>query len=187
MNAKIHYCHPGYVPSASKTFLVAFSEDVSLPSVKFKILDSDSREVYKGETEKISRCAYTGECLYKGFFTAVTAPGRYQIVLEDFDVKSHFFEVSDEWLVRELKANIKSFYYQRSGVELPERLAGIWARPAAHLDDKLEFHPTMERAGLWNAHGGWYDAGDYGKYIVNGGVSVATLMLGCELMQAHSQ
>jgi endoglucanase len=70
---------------------------------------------------------------------------------------------------------------------LPERLAGIWARPAAHLDDKLEFHPTMERAGLWNAHGGWYDAGDYGKYIVNGGVSVATLMLGCELMQMHSQ
>ena len=63
MNAKIHYCHPGYVPSASKTFLVAFSEDVSLPSVKFKILDSDSREVYKGETEKFSRCAYTGECL----------------------------------------------------------------------------------------------------------------------------
>ena len=187
MNAKIHYCHPGYAPAASKTFLVAFSEDISLPSVKFKILDGDSREVYKGETEKICRCAYTGEFLYKGFFTAVTAPGRYQIVLDDFDVKSHWFEVSDEWLVRELKANIKSFYYQRSGVELPERLAGIWARPAAHLDDKLEFHPTMERAGLWNAHGGWYDAGDYGKYIVNGGVSVATLMLGCELMQTHSQ
>lgn len=187
MNAKIHYCHPGYVPSLAKTFLVAFAEDPSLPSVKFKILDRDSRVVYEGETEKAFRCEYTGEFLYKGFFTAVTAPGRYQIALPDFDVKSHSFEVSDEWVLRELKSNIKSFYYQRSGVELPERLAGIWTRPAAHLDDKLEFHPTMERAGLWNAHGGWYDAGDYGKYIVNGGVSVATLMLGCELMQAHSQ
>ena len=66
-------------------------------------------------------------------------------------------------------------------MELPEQFAGAWARPAAHIDDKLEFHPTMNRAGLWNAHGGWYDAGDYGKYIVNGGVSVATLMLACEL------
>ena len=71
MDAKIHYCHPGYVPSAPKTFLVAFSEDPALQSVKFKILDGDSREVYKGETEKSFRCAYTGEYLYKGFFTAL--------------------------------------------------------------------------------------------------------------------
>ncbi|WP_290761805.1 glycoside hydrolase family 9 protein [Fibrobacter sp. UBA4297] len=187
MDAKIHYCHPGYVPSVSKTFLVAFSEDVTLPSVKFKILDSEKHAVYEGLAEKLQCCEYSGETLFKGDFSTVKTPGRYQIALADFDVKSRLFEVSDEWLVRELKANIKSFYYQRSGVELPERLAGRWARPAAHLDSALEFHPSMERAGLWNAHGGWYDAGDYGKYIVNGGVSVATLMLGCELMQAHSQ
>lgn len=187
MDVKIHYCHPGYAPAKNKTFLVAFSEDASVPSVKFKIVDCGAQVVYEGVAEKISHCDYTGEFLYKGDFSAVTTPGRYQIVLDDFSVKSHLFDVSDEWVVRELKANIKSFYYQRSGVELPERFAGVWARPAAHLDGAIEFHPTMNRAGLWNAHGGWYDAGDYGKYIVNGGVSVATLMLGCELMQSHSQ
>ena len=185
MDAKIHYCHPGYVPSGAKSFLVAFSEASSLPSVKFNILDSENRVVYEGLAENLQRCEYTGETLFKGDFSAVKTPGRYQIALVDFDAKSHLFEVSDEWMNRELKANIKSFYYQRSGVELPERLAGVWARPAAHLDSALEFHPTMERAGLWNAHGGWYDAGDYGKYIVNGGVSVATLMLGCELKKPN--
>ena len=180
MDAKIHYCHPGYVPSGAKSFLVAFSEGSSLPSVKFNILDSEKRVVYEGLAENLQRCEYTGETLFKGDFSAVKTPGCYQIALVDFDAKSHLFEVSDEWMNRELKANIKSFYYQRSGVELPERLAGVWARPAAHLDSALEFHPTMERAGLWNAHGGWYDAGDYGKYIVNGGVSVATLLLAAE-------
>ena len=181
MNATIHYCHPGYTPADTKIFLIGFSENPSFLLVKFKILDSSSKVVYEGIAEKFRYCEYTCEILYKGDFSAVTEPGQYRISLTDFDAESHLFEISDDWLSREVRANIKSFYYQRSGVDLPEQFAGVWARPAAHLDDKLEFHPTMNRAGFWNAHGGWYDAGDYGKYIVNGGVSVATLMLACEL------
>lgn len=181
MDAKLHYCLPGYALSSSKTFLIAFDEATSFAEVKFKILDASSKCVFEGAAKKICRCDYTGEFLFRGDFSAVTAPGQYRIVLEDFNVTSHVFDISNEWLARETKANIKSFYYQRSGVELPAKFAGAWARPAAHLDDKLEFHPTMNRSGIWNAHGGWYDAGDYGKYIVNGGVSVATLMLAFEL------
>lgn len=181
MDAKLHYCLPGYALSSSKTFLIAFDEATSFAEVKFKILDASSKCVFEGAAKKNCRCDYTGEFLFRGDFSAVTAPGQYRIVLEDFNVTSHVFDISNEWLAREAKANIKSFYYQRSGVELPAKFAGAWARPAAHLDDKLEFHPTMNRSGIWNAHGGWYDAGDYGKYIVNGGVSVATLMLACEL------
>lgn len=181
MNATIHYCHPGYTPADTKIFLIGFSENPNFIVVKFKVLDSSSNVIYEGIAEKFRYCEYTGEILYKGDFSAVTKPGQYQISLTDFDAESHLFEISDDWLSREVRANIKSFYYQRSGVDLPEQFAGAWARPAAHLDDKLEFHPTMNRAGFWNAHGGWYDAGDYGKYIVNGGVSVATLMLACEL------
>ena len=180
MDVKIHYCHLGYGPALPKTFLVAFSEDVS-SAVKFRILDATSQSVYGGLAEKYCPCDYTGEFLYKGDFSEFVLPGQYQIVLDDFNVKTHLFEISDGWMASQAKANIKSFYLQRSGVELPERFAGAWKRPVAHLDSSLEFHPTMNRAGLWNAHGGWYDAGDYGKYIVNGGVSVATLMLACEL------
>ena len=36
MTAKIHYCHLGYAPLASKTFMAAFSEDVPVDVVKFK-------------------------------------------------------------------------------------------------------------------------------------------------------
>ena len=181
MTAKIHYCHLGYAPLASKTFMVAFSEDVPVDVVKFKILNASSCAVFEGDAERFCCCEYTGEFLFKGDFSKCAVPGQYRIVLENFDVQSHLFDISDEWIARQTMANIKSFYLQRSGVELPERFAGAWKRPAAHLDCALEFHPTMNRDGVWNAHGGWYDAGDYGKYIVNGGVSVATLMLACEL------
>jgi endoglucanase len=181
MDVKIHYCHLGYAPSVAKNFLVAFSEEIPFNTVKFKILDKSSCPVYEGEAAKIRHCDYTGEFLFQGDFSKVVTPGQYRIALDGFDVLSHEFEISDEWIGRQAKANIKSFYFQRSGVELPECFAGVWKRPAAHLDAMLEFHPTMNREGVWNAHGGWYDAGDYGKYIVNGGVSVATLLLACEM------
>jgi len=186
MDIKIHYCHPGYAPSALKTFLIAFSENVSFDEVKFKVVNELGYVAFKGVAKKLCPCDYTGELLFKGDFTNVKYSGQYRITLDDFDVQSHLFAVSEDWLKREARANIKSFYFQRSGVELPEKFAGLWARPAAHLDDSIKFHPTMNRAGTWNASGGWYDAGDYGKYIVNGGVSVATLMLACELRE-HSK
>ena len=100
--------------------------------------------------------------------------------VDDVVVESKFFCVSDRLALEQLSLTLKSFYFQRSGVELTPDRAGKWARPAAHLDDCIEFHPSMNRKGTWNAHGGWYDAGDYGKYIVNGGVSVATLLLTAE-------
>jgi endoglucanase len=95
-------------------------------------------------------------------------------------IQSDFFPIGESVYGKQLQAIIQGFYFQRSGVELPPEKAGKWARPAAHPDDAISFHASMEREGVWNAHGGWYDAGDYGKYIVNAGVSVATLMLAHE-------
>lgn len=181
MNFEIRYCHLGYATLGRKEFLVAVLDGNLHDGVEFEILDTFEKRAFSGRLLKVGSCDYTGETLYRGDFSAVKTVGQYRIHVPELQLNSHFFEVSDEWLEHQLQANIKSFYFQRCGVALPEIFAGEWMRPAAHLDNQLEFHPTMNRVGTWNAHGGWYDAGDYGKYIVNGGVSVATLMLACEL------
>ena len=58
-----------------------------------------------------------------------------------------------------------------------------WARPAGHVGvppnhgDKTS--PARRAAAAttrWTSRGGWYDAGDHGKYVVNGGISVWTLL-----------
>jgi endoglucanase len=64
---------------------------------------------------------------------------------------------------------------------LEERYAGIWARPAGHPDDKVLIHPsaaTEQRpeGTVISTPGGWYDAGDYNKYIVNSGITVGTML-----------
>ena len=202
MKIPVRYNHVGYTPDAAKIFFVNPQELESAnegpESYKFRIVRclqcDDASAVWEGSLvegsfEHHGACEYTGETLWSGDFSSVSLTGIFSIQIfkrdktgESLLFETEPFEISNAWLYRQLLANIKSFYYQRSGVDLTPDFAGKWARPAAHLDDCIGFHPSMQREGIWNAHGGWYDAGDYGKYIVNGGVSVATLLLACELV-----
>ena len=202
MRAYLRYNHVGYACRAPKYFYIAVNEgepfevgvdnqplaegaftfsanDIDVVSGPRFLIVSESGEVaFEGNLAYRGPCKYSGETLLVGDFSKLRKPGRYKI---NCGTESHLFEISDNWLLSQLDANIKSFYYQRSGVELTPEIAGKWARPLAHIDTQLPFHYSMNREGTWNAHGGWYDAGDYGKYIVNGGVSVASLMLALEL------
>lgn len=202
MKIPVRYNHVGYATDAAKIFFVNPQEFKSanegVDSYKFRVARRVQNEdllmvwegsLVEGSFEHHGVCEYTGETLWSGDFSGVTQTGIFVIQIRKKNVaekdslvfETEPFEISTEWLYRQLLANIKSFYYQRSGVDLTPDFAGKWSRPAAHLDDCIGFHPSMNREGSWNAHGGWYDAGDYGKYIVNGGVSVATLLLACEL------
>ena len=203
MKIPVRYNHVGYAPDSAKIFFVNPKElEPDCGNVNnyfFRVIRQLQYTKYaavwegsfvEGTLGHSGVCEYTGEILWSGNFTDVNETGLFFIQIlrkggaekETLLFETESFEISNDWICRQLLANIKSFYYQRSGVELPADFAGKWARPAAHLDDNIGFHPSMHREGTWNAHGGWYDAGDYGKYIVNGGVSVATLLLACELI-----
>ena len=203
MKIPVRYNHVGYAPDSAKIFFVNPKElEPDCGNVNnyfFRVIRQLQYTKYaavwegsfvEGTFGHSGVCEYTGEILWSGNFTDVNETGLFFIQIlrkggaekEMLLFETESFEISNDWICRQLLANIKSFYYQRSGVELPADFAGKWARPAAHLDDNIGFHPSMHREGTWNAHGGWYDAGDYGKYIVNGGVSVATLLLACELI-----
>ena len=191
LECAIRYNHVGYGVNERKVFfLTAAPALMPAPAqLGFRIVGMDGNVALEGTLLARGNCDYTAETVYEGDFSALAVPGTYRIlVLVSGEVvnESHVFEISDKLFLRELRANIKSFYFQRSGVELPAEYAGKWARPAAHADSDLAFHSMMDRPGVWNAHGGWYDAGDYGKYLVNGGVSVATLLLACEMCEDTS-
>ena len=64
---------------------------------------------------------------------------------------------------------------------MPARYAGPWSRPAGHSDNQVLVHPsaatTQRPAGtIIAAPRGWYDAGDYNKYVVNSGITLGTLL-----------
>ena len=186
MDFSLRYNHVGYAPAASKEFLVAGDSSVAVPA-RFQLVSVRGETVFSGVMGEKGTCSYTGEFLWQGNFSAFSTLGHFRIEVLDgagtLLAQSREFEIAGRLTGEQLTLTLESFYFQRSGVELPADRARKWARPAAHLDNCLEFHPSMNRAGTWNAHGGWYDAGDYGKYIVNGGVSVGTLLLAAELSE----
>ncbi len=170
----IHYHHIGYAPEAPKIFLVTGSK-----ASVFSILDAREKTVFRGNLKENGIWGFTGEAVKTGDFSEWNVPGTYRIFVENEPLSAPF-TLGSGWIYSQLQATVHSFYFQRSGTEIKAERAGLFARPAAHPDKNLEFHPSMNRSGTWNAHGGWYDAGDYGKYVVNAGVTVATLLLTLE-------
>src|SRR5690606_13563891 len=88
-------------------------------------------------------------------------------------------------------ASLKAFYYNRASIELEEQYAGAWARPLGHPDDRGLVHASAaskERpeGTVLSVPKGWYDAGDYNKYIVNSGITMGTLLSLYEDFPSHS-
>ena len=82
-------------------------------------------------------------------------------------------------------AALKAFYYQRTAQPIEARYAGQWNRPAGHMDDHVMVHASAVSPGrpegtIISSPGGWYDAGDYNKYIVNSAYSIAIMLMSYE-------
>ncbi|GAA2406037.1 cellulase [Streptomyces glaucosporus] len=93
------------------------------------------------------------------------------------------FDIGDDLYASLRSDALAYFYHNRSGIEIDADLVGEkYARPAGHVgvapnqgDTKVPCQPGVCDYTL-DVSGGWYDAGDHGKYVVNGGISVAQVM-----------
>jgi endoglucanase len=121
----------------------------------------------------------SGMTIYRGDFSGLTRAGLYTVKTSGGE-ESPSFVIQDTAYVRLWKMSLKGFYFQRCGTYLPPPFAGVYNRPICHLSDGT-FHSTAESTGVMLATGGWHDAGDYGKYVVNAGVSVGTLLMAYEM------
>src|SRR5919108_502889 len=94
---------------------------------------------------------------------------------------SHPFDVRPQVHARLARAAVKAFYFQRASTDLVPAHAGVWRRAAGHPDTAVLVHESAASPGRpagtrISAPRGWYDAGDYNKYIVNSGITTGTLL-----------
>lgn len=82
-----------------------------------------------------------------------------------------------------VKAALKAYFFNRASIELDEKYASTWARPAGHPnnDNKVFIHASASTEKRpdgfsFSSPKGWYDTGDYNKYIANSGISTYTLL-----------
>ena len=113
-------------------------------------------------------------------FSKFTAPGVYIIAISGSQ-NSYPFQIAANVNREAAIAVLKGFYFQRVSMHLQPVYAGKWARAAGHPDTAVLIHPSAaseERptGTVISSAGGWYDAGDYNKYIVNSGITMGTLL-----------
>jgi endoglucanase len=167
----------GYYPFSSKIAVVTGK----LLAESFCIVSADGKDtLYEGVLEREMKSAYSSTITRIADFTSFHKVGDF--ILRIHGLKQSFpFQIKNEVYGELSKAVLKAFYYQRSSVPLEEKYAGKWSRPAGHSDAVVFIHPSAiidERPGgiTISSSGGWYDAGDYNKYIVNCGITMNTLL-----------
>ena len=141
--------------------------------------------LYTGTLSAAKTWTYSSESVRIADFTNFKTPGKYRIRVPGVPSPSYPFTISATPLNGISKGSIKGFYYQRASTALPDTYAGAWARSAGHPDNQVLIHssaattarPTGSKI---SSPRGWYDAGDYNKYIVNSGISTYTLLASYE-------
>ena len=78
-------------------------------------------------------------------------------------------------------ASLRSFYLIRSGIDISKELGGVYARKDGHPDTKVYIHPSAVSPGrpaesVISSPYGWYDAGDYNKYVVNSSFTIGLIL-----------
>jgi endoglucanase len=164
----------GYLPKLEKVATVV--SDAKQP-IEYKLLDAKGQVVSKGQTQVVGLDSASGDSVHIIDFSSYTTPGK-GFILEAGTAKSDPFDI-DAALYSKLKRDaLKYFYYNRSGIALDKAYVAdpSLARPAGHPKDEATCTADAGCNYKLDVTGGWYDAGDYGKYIVNGGISVWTLL-----------
>jgi endoglucanase len=159
----------GYLTSAPK---VAFS---TRPATEFTVRrTSDQKIVFKGTAQAAMADADSGDAVQALDFSHVKAPGKYYVDVPGVG-RSWDFEIGPKVYERAYYLAMRSYYGQRCGtaVDLGSEFPG-YKYAACHLVGA--YHESSGRSGEDKYAGGWHDAGDYGRYIVNSGITTGTLL-----------
>ena len=171
-------------------------------SYDFELIDaSTGTAVYTGKTSEPKADKDSGDKTCTLDFSEYDKPGRYYLQIKGQDWRSFEFNIGDNIYFDEshniLTNSINYFYQNRSGIDIEDKYCTSggedgkgtgMGHEGGHKTDKAsiqkiwknEYSSKEEATGTYasgtlTANGGWYDAGDHGKYVVNGGIAIWTL------------
>jgi endoglucanase len=170
----------GYLPGGAKW--------AAVPAVRtctFTVVDDASgREVLSGTLGPVALWTPANAEVRLADFSSLTKPGTYRLHVDGLPDSPRFAVAADAYAALDAAA-IRAYYFNRASIALEPRYAGPYARPAGHPDTRVLVHASAASASrpegtVISSPGGWYDAGDYNKYVVNSGISVYELMAAYE-------
>ena len=163
----------GYAPGLPKQATVV---STATSPLSWSLKNSTGATVASGQTVVRGYDALSGDSVHTVDFSSYDTTGT-GYVLSVAGIGSYPFDITATHLSSLRRDALAFFYHQRSGTPILAQYVGAaYARPAGHVnvapnqgDNAV---PCRVSCGYTqDVRGGWYDAGDQGKYVVNGGIA----------------
>ncbi|MBR5683603.1 MAG: glycoside hydrolase family 9 protein [Ruminococcus sp.] len=177
VRAKILTNQVCYFPKRAKRATLLSDSD---KAVKFEVIDTGGKTVYEGKSKPFGEDRDSGDNVHVIDFSDLKSEGTFHIRAEDGSESRNFAVCGSQPYSFMLYDALNYFYQNRSGIEIESDYISsgdteALARAAGHPNDMAEIEQTWGykgSSGSIDVTGGWYDAGDHGKYVVNGGFSL---------------
>ncbi|MDC7221336.1 MAG: glycoside hydrolase family 9 protein [Spirochaetales bacterium] len=185
----------GYYLNRNKKAVLPLEEEKR--SYSWTLIDEESgKSVFNGKTAAAYLDKASGDYINEIDFSDFKEPGRYYLLIPALKVKSVPFTIGDDIYGNLPVDSMAYFYRNRSGTPIEAQYAGgeEYARGPGHLSDsEVTGYKGRDGQGQsWvgteytlDASKGWYDAGDVGKYVVNGGIAAWTLMNTADILPGY--
>ena len=163
----------GYVPGGRKAVTVRGALG---SNAEFRIRSvHEARVVFSGKLGEEQRDEASGDLVRDALFSSLIQPGEYFV--EVAGGHSLPVRIAPDVYGQALRTTMRAFHGQRCGFAVD--LGGGYQHPACHLQGM--FHSSSGKSGTLPQSGGWHDAGDYGRYVVNSGITCGTLLWAWEM------
>ncbi len=168
-----HFRHNGigFLPDAPKQMTIAATDHN-----EFRVRRADNnRVVFEGELGEIISQEDVAQSVRIADFTELSKEGTYYLEIPTLG-RSRNFEIGQRGYNDAYATAMRAFYLWRCGTPIDYTYRGVrYWQDACHQGDGLEDY--IGNAGhSHDGTGGWHDAGDFGKYVVNAGVTVNLLL-----------
>ncbi|MDO5488458.1 MAG: glycoside hydrolase family 9 protein [Rikenellaceae bacterium] len=179
---QIRFNSLGYQPQSQKqaTILVPEAE-------QFRVRRADNdRVVFKGTLGEVRTQQDVEQSARIADFSALDKSGEFYIEIPAVG-RSRNFTIADDAYNEAYAATMRAFYLWRCGCEVDYTYNGIrYHQDACHAEDGYEDY-IGNKGHQHDGTGGWHDAGDYGKYVVNAGITTNLLFWAWESFQPQLQ
>lgn len=164
----------GYLPFQQKKASIAASCNY------FSVVDAKNNlTVFNGTVSAPVLNKDTQELICTADFSQITAPGIYFLHVGkvgdsiQFEIGSHIYR-------EPFRVAMLGMYLWRCGIAVDATYKGVnFSHGACHLEDaRMDFEDNNKIRK--DAIGGWHDAGDYNKYVVNAGITLYLMIMAWE-------
>lgn len=180
----------GFRPSQEKTATIDVASADAQPC--YVAITNDAGELlWHGVASETMLNPISGKPRQIIDFSYFDKPGTYQLYVDNgLSPFTCPFTISEHPYHELTRKALRAFYYQRASMDIVEPFAEGYERKAGHPDDHVLVHAsaaTAERAEgtVISSPGGWYDAGDYNKYIVNSGFTMGVWLMAYEMNKEY--